>query len=129
MRRRLNLLDFLRFGFVGVSVLAGILLLVNPGVRAGTIEVNFAEYLKTLPPDEFASAIVILADQANIPSLNATLKAERATMKKRHQDVLTALRSAASRSQGSLTSYLEAKKNTGSVRGFTPYWIMNLMWR
>ncbi len=126
MRKRLNFSTVLRITFTSMSFLVCVLFLIT-NLPAGEIEQNFAEYLKTLPPHELASAIVIMADQADIKSLNAVLKAERATMKKRHLRVISALKSAASKSQGGIISYLDAKKREGSVGGYTPYWIMNLL--
>jgi bacillopeptidase F len=123
MRKRFNLFTI----FVNLSFFLGLFVLSVSTLTAGEIEKNFGEYLKTLPPDEFASAIVIMADQADIKTLNASLKEERATMKVRHQRVLSALKAAASRSQGDLVNYLEAKKKEGSVKGYTCYWIMNLI--
>lgn len=94
---------------------------------AGEIEKNFKEYLKSLQPDEFVSAIVIMVDQADIKTLNATLKTEKTAMKVRHQRVLSALQAVASASQGDIVGYLETKKAGGSVKGYTRYWIMNLI--
>ena len=127
MRKRLNYLTVSRFTLTSMFFLVGLLFFLMTNLTAGEIEPNFAEYLKTLAPDEFVSALVIMADQADIKSLNAVLKAERATMKVRHQRVLSALQTAASRSQGDIVAYLEAKKEEGSVKGHTPYWIMNLI--
>ena len=110
-----------------LSLITGLFFLSVSSLTAGEIEKNFGEYLQALSPDEFASAIVVMADQADITALNATLKEERATMKVRHQRVLFALQAAASESQDDLVSYLEAKKKEGSVKGHTRYWIMNLI--
>ncbi len=113
--------------FINLSLLMGLLLILTSGLTAGQIEENFEEYLNTLPSDQFVSALVIMADQVDIATLNAGLKAERATRQVRNQAVVTALQSVASRSQGDILSYLEAKKQEGSVKGYTRYWIMNLI--
>jgi bacillopeptidase F len=68
-----------------------------------------------------------MADQANIKSLSSALTAERASRGVRHQRVIFALKSAASRSQGDITSYLDAGIAEGSVKGYNTYWIMNLV--
>ena len=127
MSKQRNFFTIGRIAAVSISLLVSFLFFLTSNLPAGEIEPNFAEYLKTLASDEFTSAIVIMADQADIKSLNATLKTERATMKERHLRVLSALESVASRSQGDITGYLEAEKINGSVRGYTKYWIMNLM--
>ena len=113
--------------FVSLSFLVGFFFILVSTPTAGEIEKNFREYLNSLSPDEFVSAIVIMADQADIKTLNASLKLEKATMRVRHQRVLSALQAAASGSQGNIVSYLETKKRDGSVKGYTRFWIMNLI--
>jgi bacillopeptidase F len=113
--------------FMNLFFFVGLFLVLVSAPSAGEIEKNFREYLKSLPSDELVSAIVIMADQADIKTLNTTLKAEKATRQVRHQRVLSALQAAASESQGNIVSYLEAKKKEGSVKGYTRYWIANLI--
>jgi bacillopeptidase F len=113
--------------FMNLFFFVGLFLILVSTPTAGEIEKNFREYLKSLPSDELVSAIVIMADQADIKTLNATLKAEKATRQVRHQRVLSALQAAASESQGNIVSYLEAKKKEDSVKGYTRYWIANLI--
>jgi bacillopeptidase F len=125
MKKRISFADFSSFMYLFCFI--GHFLILTSTLNAGEIEKNFGEYLKSLSPDELVSAIVIMSDQANIKNLNTSLKAERAPMKVRHQRVLSALQTAASRSQGDIVNYLEAKKGEGSVKGYTRYWIMNLI--
>jgi bacillopeptidase F len=127
MRKSRNALVFLKVLPAGLLFAAGLVFLVAGDVSAGETEPNFADYLNTLSPDEFVSAIVIMADQADVKSLSAALKAERATRKERHTRVVSALRSAASKSQGNILDYLQVRTNQGTVKGHTPYWIMNLV--
>ncbi|MFQ6031911.1 MAG: S8 family serine peptidase [Candidatus Zixiibacteriota bacterium] len=94
---------------------------------AGEIEPNFAAYLEGLSDDDFASAIIYLQDRPNIKAMDQSLRAERATMAVRHQRVLAALKQAAERSQPALLNYLTGAVNAGTVEGYTPYWIMNLV--
>lgn len=94
---------------------------------AGEIEPNFAAYLETLSDDDYASAIIYLQDRPNIKALDNALHVERASMAVRHERVLTALKEAAGRSQPSLLNYLGGGKAQGTVEGYTPYWIMNLV--
>jgi subtilisin family serine protease len=109
------------FFFIGLFFIGG----GTPG--AGEIEENFREHLESLSQDELVSAIVILKDQAETEALNANLKVEKATRKERHQRVIAELQDVASRSQEEIVNYLEEKKNEGSVKGYTRYWIMNLI--
>lgn len=94
---------------------------------AGEIEGDFSEYLQSLAPDEFISAILIMADQADIKSISSSLTAMRAGRDVRHRRVISALKSAASESQGGITDYLDSRIEEGSVKGYTTYWIMNLV--
>lgn len=94
---------------------------------AGEIEHNFAEYLQSRAPDDFVSAIVVMADQADIKSISSALTAQGASRSVRHRRVISALKSAASRSQGNIASYLDTGIAEGSVKGYTTYWIMNLI--
>ncbi|MFQ6002491.1 MAG: S8 family serine peptidase, partial [Candidatus Zixiibacteriota bacterium] len=123
MRKRFNWFTVFR----SLSISIGLFFIWISPILAGEIEKNFGEYLKSLSPDEFASAIVIMADQADIKTLNATLKREKANMRVRHKRVLSVLQTVAAESQGDIVRYLEAKKSEGSVKGFTQYWIMNLI--
>ena len=127
MKSSLNVLISLKALPAGLLFAAGLFFLVGDDVCAGEIEPNFADYLNTLSPDEFVSAIVIMADQADVKSLDASLKAERATRKERHTRVVSALKSAASRSQSNILDYLHARTDQGSVKGYTPCWIMSLV--
>ena len=94
---------------------------------AGEIEPNFADYLMTIGDDDFASAIVFLQDRPNIRALDASLHAEKAPLTVRHEQVFAALTQAAERSQPALLRYLDTAKDAGTVRGYTPYWITNMV--
>ncbi|NIO27853.1 MAG: S8 family serine peptidase [Candidatus Latescibacteria bacterium] len=94
---------------------------------AGEIETNFAAYLETLGDNDFASAIIYLQDRPDIRALDNVLRAEKATMAVRHERVLAALKEAADRSQPAFIAYLDARKAAGTVKGYTKYWIMNLV--
>jgi bacillopeptidase F len=127
MSKRLSISVFLKITLIAALLIGGFVFYPSTTAVSGEIEKNFEDHLKSLSPDEFVSAIVILADQADVKALNADLKREKATRKDRHQQVISALRSAATRSQGDIANYLDTKKRDGAVRGYTRYWIMNLM--
>lgn len=94
---------------------------------AGEIESKFSEYLETLKEDDFVSAIIYLEDRPDIKAMDDDLRAEKATRRVRHQRVVNSLREAAQRSQPALLNYLNMRKAQGTVKGFTPYWIMNMV--
>ena len=94
---------------------------------AGQIEPKFAAYLNTLADNDFVSAIVYLQDHPDIRALDQTLHQEKTGLKARHQRVLTTLKEAAERSQPALLNYLNVKKSEGTIKGYTPYWILNMV--
>ncbi len=111
------------------AVMALLLLLIPVpfSATAGIIEPGFATYLESIGSSDHASAIVYLSDRPDIGALDRSLRAEKAPLSVRHSQVVTALRDAADRSQPVLLRYLESRKAAGTVDGFTPYWIMNLI--
>ncbi len=110
-----------------ISSVFAIIISLSLPVFAGEIEPNFAAYLQTLDNNEFASAIIYLHDRPNIKALDNSLRAENAPLNERHARILSALKEAAQRSQPALVNYLNTRMQEGSVVGYTPYWIMNLV--
>jgi subtilisin family serine protease len=95
--------------------------------NAGEMEQHFEAYLGTLSDQDFASAIVYLKDRPDIRAMDQTLHESRAPLAVRHKTVIRALKEAAGRSQPSLLSYLDRRIQAGTVEGYTPYWIMNVV--
>ncbi|MFQ6103842.1 MAG: S8 family serine peptidase [Candidatus Glassbacteria bacterium] len=95
--------------------------------KAGDIDPKLEAYLNTLPSNSPVSVIVHLKERADIEAIDIDLIKERATRSVRHERVVKALKQAASRSQGALIAYLDGKKIEGSVFGYTPHWISNLI--
>jgi len=112
---------------LGSMTLLALAIAFSLSAFAGEIEPNFAAYLETLSDDDFASAIIYLQDRPNIKALDQTLHVEQATMTVRHERVISELKQAAARSQPSLLNYLDGAVTASSVKGYTPYWIMNLV--
>ena len=75
-------------------------------------------------PEDFHSIHILLADQVDLASLDATLTAQRATASQRSSAVITALQEKADRTQGELLDFLEnlPAVNRGTVQ---PLWITN----
>ncbi|MBM3317652.1 MAG: S8 family serine peptidase [Candidatus Eisenbacteria bacterium] len=94
---------------------------------AAEIHAGLESELRAIGDEDFVSVILILREQADVPGLNAALKAERARLQDRHERVVRALQ-AASVSQEPLLAALEAER-TGAARveGYTGYWISNLV--
>jgi subtilisin family serine protease len=94
---------------------------------AGTIDPALDRHLSTLGPAENVSVLVMLADQAPIADLDQELLANRATLPVRHERVIQELRAVADATQPALLADLASRRAAGEVRGFTPYWIGNLV--
>ncbi|MFH1278066.1 MAG: S8 family serine peptidase [Candidatus Eisenbacteria bacterium] len=93
---------------------------------AGTIHPGLEARMEVLREGEPISAIVHMTEQAPIEQLNMQLKAERSSLRDRHQIVIEALH-AASRSQDLLREYLDQARTDGRVLGYTSYWISNML--
>lgn len=115
-----------RFCLFSVVVIT-LTLVLGGSALAGEIESSFARQLETLGDGDFASAIVYLLDRPDIRALDSELRAQGAPMSFRHERVMTELQQAAERSQPDLLDYLRVRQMEGSVEGYTPYWIMNLV--
>jgi len=93
---------------------------------AGSIHPALQHRLDQAGAVETISVIVHMADQADIVTLNADLRRDKATMDVRHRRVLDALRDA-TRSQDALRAELDGGLARGGVAGYTGYWISNLL--
>ncbi len=110
-----------------VKALALAALLLVPTLSfAGEIHPALAERMDAAPADEAIKIIVTMTEQAPIAELNQSLKQERASLERRHREVILSLQDV-SRSQTALRSWLDLQLASGAVRGYTPHWIANLI--
>lgn len=109
-------------------VLLGLLLVVSfPRPAAGAIlHEGLERHMTSLSNSDLVPVMIFMRDQADVSSLNAQLKQERATLAERNARVILALREA-TRSQADLLAELEAAKQRGEVTGYTSYWIANMI--
>ena len=92
---------------------------------AGTISPGLADLMRGLSDDDELKVLVVLQDQADIPTLDQQLHERQAPMAERHRLVIQSLQDAASRSQGALLADLAGKRGTGEIRGWTAHWLIN----
>jgi subtilisin family serine protease len=118
-----------RVSLLVLMTLLGLLAIVAfPRPASGAvIHEGLERHMMTLGDSDPVSVMIFMRDQADIASLNAQLKQERATLAVRNTRVVQALHAAAERSQGDLLAELEAAKQRGEVTGYTSYWIANLV--
>ena len=100
---------------------------VSPAPRAGEVQPGLLAELSQLPPGEPATAIVVLARQADISTLDVALRSRHATPEERHRRVVVALQSEALASQPPILADLERLAGLGEVEAYTPYWIANIV--
>jgi len=111
-----------------MTLLGLILLAALPRPASGAvIHEGLERHMISLQDSDMVPVMIFLRDQADVASLNAQLKNERATLVERHARVIGALQAAAERSQPELLAELEAAKQRGEVVGYTSYWIANLV--
>jgi len=111
--------------YVRAAILTIVVLALAGTAWAGSIAPALETQLQSLRGEDEVKVLVVLADQADIVSLNQQLRGSRATRQLRHETVLGELQDAARRSQGALTDYLDARIADGAVRGYTPHWLIN----
>jgi hypothetical protein len=85
-----------------------------------------AERMDAATADGAIKVIVTMTEQAPIAQLNQSLKQERASLDRRHREVILSLQDVA-RSQTALRAWLDSQLASGAVRGYTPHWIANLI--
>jgi len=95
--------------------------------RAGTIHPGVVAGMDRLGPGATITVQVILAEQADVASVDRALKLERATRAERHQRVIELLRRTADSSQKELLAELQTLRAAGEVAAYTPHWIANLV--
>jgi subtilisin family serine protease len=92
---------------------------------AGTIAPALETQMQSLGGEDEIKVLVVLRDQADITTLNRELHDAKVTRQHRHEVVLGALQDAAARSQGALLDDLSSRQRDGSIRGYTPHWLIN----
>jgi subtilisin family serine protease len=92
--------------------------------QAGRLAPALEDQMRGMEGTDEVKVLVVLREQADIPSLNTTLSVTRAPMSRRHREVVDTLRDVAARTQ---TSVIQALSSSPGVRGYTSYWIMNAL--
>jgi len=106
---------------VTAALLAG-----APAATAGILHPAVRAQIDAAGPHELLSVIVNMEAQAPIAQLNADLRIQGASRAQRSRRVLDALQSVRS-TQDALRVELDAAVLSGSVAGYTSYWVSNLM--
>jgi bacillopeptidase F len=81
--------------------------------------------LQATPADQPVSVLVFLNDQVDPRAIMAQMRAQRATLRERHEVVVVALLERAAATQGDLVARLNALQDAKRVERFQPFWIDN----
>ncbi|MCC7142922.1 MAG: S8 family serine peptidase [Candidatus Eisenbacteria bacterium] len=112
----------------GRALLLAALIGAQPsGAWAGELGPGVAARLQDAGADEFISVIISLDPGTELAALDRSLTARAASRAERHRSVVLTLQEHATRTQEPLLAELERLRARGEVRGFTPYWIANLV--
>jgi subtilisin family serine protease len=100
-------------------------LLTAASVRAGTMTPGLEELLRLQDPADQVTVLVVLAEQADIRTLDRSLRGAKAARSQRHRLVAESLRAVAQSSQQDLLDHLQTRQMAGAVRSHRPYWLIN----
>ncbi len=94
--------------------------------QAGELSPGLDAMLGDLPADKPVSVLVHFANRVDIQDLSNQLSLQKATRQQRHAEIVYSLKNQA-QVQDDLAADLESAKASGSVLGYTQYWITNVM--
>ncbi len=114
----------LRYSFFTLLAAAG-LIGAAPQANAGQLSPGMDRFIEGKAGSEEVRAVVVLTDQAPIPTMDQDLRLSRATMNVRHRIVIDALRETAARSQGPILQDLEARRIAGTIAEYKAFWLVN----
>ena len=104
----------------------GLVTFLNPtSAAAGEIAPGLERLLATAAPDLPLRVLVVMEEQVDTKSLRADLKLAGANRQQRHQTVVEALQTTATRSQAGLRAELASLKAAGAIRSLHPHWLVN----
>lgn len=106
-----------------ISVL--VLFICSGLLLAGYLEPAFEEYVQSLPNNAEVRAIVTMADQVDVGTLDAELTARNADLQERHFVVTSQLMNKCSQSQKDILAYLSRERQKGDIRSFRSFWLSN----
>jgi len=92
---------------------------------AAAIDPDLERILAETPVGQPLSVLVFLNDQVDPRAITAQMRAQRATLRERHEVVVVALQQRAAATQGDLLARLNALQNEKRVERFQPFWIDN----
>ena len=102
-----------------------LVLLVASQAGAGMLTPALEAQMDKLTEQDVIKVLVIMEDQADIATLDKSLRVESAPLAARHIEVVTTLQDVARVSQRDFLKSLDGDKSSGGIVGYTPHWIIN----
>jgi PKD repeat protein/subtilisin family serine protease len=94
---------------------------------AGEIDPGLADIMSSAPADQPVSVLVYLSDRVDLQAITSEMDSRNATLRLRHETVVTALQEKAESTQGGITAYLDELKAQGYVKDFRAFWVANVI--
>ncbi len=126
-----------RHGWGALSLLAVALLTAVPvlmasappqdGIGHDNASGKFYGDLSVFEENEVVSVLVHMNDRVDLDNLTYSLDASRATLRLRHETVVTTLQASSSVVLADILSYLAEREIDGRVTRVDPYWIANVV--
>ena len=105
------------------AILIIALVQISPCVYAGELSIELSERLQYAHNEEYISAIVRMADQADLKIATKGIVGRNKALRSRN--VIRKLQSTAKARQEDLIAFLEKEKSLGNVLSYTSFWIFN----
>lgn len=99
----------------------------DPGTLPDSVNGKFHGDLSVFDDNEIVSVIVHMKERVDLDGLTAVLDADRASLRLRHETVVTALQASSSVVLADISAYLAEREITGRVFRTDAYWIVNAL--
>ncbi len=111
-----------RWSTLGVAAV-----LVAGSASAGVIDPALQQILVQADPNKTFSVLAYLNEQVDTAEITRQMDVGRATLRTRHETVVSALRERAGATQPGTIAHLDALKAQGRISAFKPFWIANII--
>ncbi len=110
------------------TILALILSCFVTSSVAGTLDSDLENRLNSISDDHSVSVLVYLSEQVDLNGISRQMDNRKATLRERHEVVVTSLQDIANQSQGDLINYLQEQSEAGNVTDFRAFWVTNCIY-
>jgi hypothetical protein len=111
--------------FHSLASVSCVFLLLATGLLAAKIDEAVLARMEMTKQDSIITVLLVLEDQADLKSLDQSLTARKASRAERHREVVRVLQGVAEHSQSALLDNLTLHSESGLVKTFKQYWLIN----